>query len=97
MQLHFYFNDKLFIGTSSWDLMSRISVLQIFQKMDKRGMALPQRACNLDFRKDATGARISQSWHGEKGEKYPKEAYQQKYDFYAMLQPAQRRVVAEVV
>ena len=55
-------------------------MLQIFQKVDKRGMALPQRARNLYLRKDATGAQISQSWHGEKWEKYPKEEYQQKYD-----------------
>lgn len=80
MQLRFYFNYELFVATSSWDLKSRISVLQIFQKVDKRGMALPQRARNLYLRKDATGAQISQSWHGEKWEKYPKEEYQQKYD-----------------
>lgn len=69
--LHFYFNYQLFITKSSWDPKSRISVLQIFQKMDDCGMALPQRTHNLYLRRDVTGAQISQMWHGEKRGKYP--------------------------
>lgn len=92
MQLHFYFNYELLVATSSWDPKSRIPVLQIFQKTDKRGMALRQRARNLYLRNGATGAQISQLWHGEKTEEYPKEGYQQ-----TVLQPAQRAVIAEVV
>lgn len=47
MQLPFYFNNKLFVATSSWDPKSRISMLQIFRNMEKLGMILPQIARNL--------------------------------------------------
>lgn len=68
--LHFYFNYQLFIPTSSWDPESRISVLQICQKMDDCGMALPQRTYNLYLR-PVFGTQISQRWYGEKRDKYP--------------------------
>lgn len=40
----------------------------------------PRELTTCIVRKDATGAQISQLWHGEKKEEYLKEGYQQKYD-----------------